>query len=86
MGGYSVFFLKYNFFISPVKATFSDLPSEQSEDLSPVTNAIHHALFSVKPRRAYRLHCTFWYVMSLMPGWLNTWYFAMSPPDAVTRS
>ena len=79
-------FLNKFFLILIVKETFSTIPNIQSEDLSPVTDAIGHALFSVMPRSVYRCNCHFLYGLSLLPEWLNDWYFAMPPPAGVTQS
>jgi hypothetical protein len=73
-----------------VKESFSGIPDIQYEDLSPVTDAMYHALFSVMPKRRYRCgtDCEYYYYpVSLLPEWFNTWYWKMSlSPDGVTRS
>nr|XP_022321953.1 retinol dehydrogenase 7-like [Crassostrea virginica] len=72
--------------LDKLKATFPSIPNIQSEDRSPVTDAIGHALFSMMPRSVYRCNCHFFYSLSLLPEWLNDWYFGMPPPAGVTQS
>ncbi|XP_048774972.1 retinol dehydrogenase 16-like [Ostrea edulis] len=75
--------------LNKIKESFSGIPGIQYEDLSPVTNAMYHALFSVMPKRRYRcgLVCEYYfYPISLLPGWFNTWYWKMSPPPDAKRT
>ncbi|XP_062612744.1 retinol dehydrogenase 16-like [Saccostrea cucullata] len=76
--------------LQKIKESFEGIPKIQYEDLSPVTNAICHALFSVMPKRRYRCGkiCEYYfYPISLLPEWFNTWYWAMNPqPEAVTHN
>ncbi|XP_062592533.1 retinol dehydrogenase 7-like, partial [Saccostrea cucullata] len=75
--------------LQKTKDSFDEIPQTQYENLSPVTTAIYHALFSVMPKRRYRcgLDCKYYfYPVSLLPLWFNTWYWSMTPPpDAVTK-
>ena len=53
-------------------------------DMSPVYNAVEHALFSVHPKRSYRAgkDINGWiYPLSLLPVWFVDWYIAMCAPD-----
>ncbi|XP_061164013.1 retinol dehydrogenase 7-like [Saccostrea echinata] len=75
--------------LSKTKESCDRIPHVQCKDLSLVTNAIYHALFSVMPKKRYRCgpDCIYYfYPISLLPEWFNTWYWSMSPPpDAVTK-
>ncbi|XP_061164525.1 retinol dehydrogenase 16-like, partial [Saccostrea echinata] len=63
--------------LKKTKESFDGIPKIQCKDLSQVTNAIYHALFSVMPKRQYRCgaDCKYYfYPISLLPEWFNTWY------------
>ncbi|KAK3107012.1 hypothetical protein FSP39_004944 [Pinctada imbricata] len=60
------------------------VPSVQDHDISPVINAVEHALFSVNPKRRYLAgkDINGWiHPISLLPVWILDWYIAMTPPD-----
>ncbi|CAC5394299.1 RDH16 [Mytilus coruscus] len=66
------------------KETYKNIPPIQNPDLSPVTDAIEHALFAKFPKARYRCgrdcQYEFW-PMSLLPDWFSDWYYAMPAPD-----
>lgn len=72
--------------LNETKEQFGAVPGIQCEDLSEVTNAMNHALFSVMPKRSYRCgtKCKFDYILYQLPGRTHTWIRAMTPPPAAT--
>lgn len=75
--------------LQETKEQFVGITKSQCEDLSEVTNALSHALFSVMPKRSYLCgtRCKFDYYLSQLPGRIHTWLQAMTPPpDAATQS
>ncbi|XP_062612741.1 retinol dehydrogenase 7-like isoform X1 [Saccostrea cucullata] len=75
--------------LNKTKESMDGIPNVQCKDLSLVTTAIYHALFSVMPKKRYRCgpDCIYhFYPVSLLPQWFNTWYWSMTPPpDAITK-
>ncbi|XP_071159125.1 retinol dehydrogenase 16-like [Mytilus edulis] len=66
------------------KETYKNILPIQNPDLSPVTDAIEHAIFAKFPKARYRCgrdcQYEFW-PMSLLPDWFSDWYYAMPAPD-----